>query len=111
MFDENKFAPFFDQESPQVPLVGIIAWADHSEPYELDAAAVFKAERGYLVVKVSGCSCWPDRGTTQQTVCPHKIDVDRALVHQWGNWSDVIGMCQTNDWKPVEYTGDGGECT
>jgi hypothetical protein len=92
----NDFAPYFDQEDPQVPVTGMIADLDDSHPWELDSAAVFKAAKGYLVVIVSGCSCWPDRGTTRQTVCPRKSDVDKALS---GNWRELLDKRQSVSWK------------
>lgn len=93
------YLPFFDQESPIVDVVGIIAYLDVSEPYELDAAAVFKAKKGYLVVFVSGCSCWPDRGYTEQAICPRIVDVDRKLR---GRWSELLDKCQARNWKVDE---------
>ena len=49
----NKFSPYFDQEKPQISLLGMIASLDVSPSYELDAAAVFIAvDRKYLVVFV-----------------------------------------------------------
>ena len=73
-------SPYFDQEQPQAPIVGLIADSDKSEPYELDAMAVFKLKgKGFLVVHVSGCSCWPDRGGTTQTICNRKTDVEKAV--------------------------------
>lgn len=97
----NQFGPYFDQEDPQVPILGMIADSDQSADYELDAAAVFACERGYLVVEVSGCSCWPDRGGTTQTHCPEKADVDKCLS---GRWPGLLADCQEVRWevrKPV----------
>lgn len=85
------FDPFFDQESPQIAVDGLIASLDLSPSYELDAKAVFKAGRHYLVVEVSGCSCWPDRGGTTQTVCSSRAEVDRILT---GEWRDLLQQCQ-----------------
>ena len=87
----RQFDPFFDQQEPACQIGGMIASIDISEPYELDAAAVFKAGRHYLVVIVSGCSCWPDRGTTEQIVCSVKSEVDRALT---GRYRDLLQKCQ-----------------
>jgi len=93
----RDFSPYFDQEAPEIPIKGMIASLARSPRYELDAAAVFKGNRLYLVVKVSGCSCWPDRerGTTEQTVCHTKADVDKVLH----GWSELISECQQNNWK------------
>ena len=52
----GQFSPFFDQEGPEVKIDGLIASMDDSPSWELDAKAVFKAGRHYLVVEVSGCS-------------------------------------------------------
>ena len=90
--------PYFDQESAQIPVLGMIADSDYSHPYELDAVAVFKASKGYLVVEVSGCSCWPDRGSTVQTVCHTKSDVDRAI----GRYPDLIDKVQSAKWKVTQ---------
>jgi hypothetical protein len=96
MSDYERY-PYFEQEPPQVPIVGMIADLDLSKPYELDAAAVFDAGvRGYLVVFVSGCSCWPYRGGTEQSVCPTKIDVDRTLQ---GPYRELLQLCQDAGWR------------
>ena len=92
------YSPYFDQEEPEAEIVGMIAEQDDSEPYELYAAAVFKTKRGYLVVFVSGCSCWPDRGSTEQILCPRKVDVDRALSGRGG----LIEKCQSASWKATK---------
>ena len=92
----NEYPPYFDQENPQVDISGMIADLDVSQPYELDARAVFKASKGYLVVSVSGCSCWPDRGGTSQKYCPTKADVDRELR---GQWASLLDACQSANWK------------
>jgi hypothetical protein len=92
----STFNPFFDQEDPQVPVVSMIASHDKSEPYELDAAAVFKAKQGFLVVFVSGCSCWPDRGTTSQNHCNKIAEIDRILGVEWAALKDA---CQQKGWK------------
>lgn len=58
----DKFNPFFDQQDPEREIAGMVASDDNSQPYELDAIAVFAVvPSGFLVVEVSGCSCWPDR--------------------------------------------------
>jgi hypothetical protein len=99
--DEMSYSPYFDQEGPEVPVVGMIADLDLSQPYELDAMAVFETGRGYLVVRVSGCSCWPDRGGTDQTVCETKSDVDREVT---GAWVELLDACQAAGWKAKETT-------
>jgi hypothetical protein len=91
-----QFNPFFDQEGPVAEISGMIASLDISPSWELDAAAVFKTGRQYLVVFVSGCSCWPDRGGTQQIVCPTKADVDKAIT---GQYRSLLQSCQDADWK------------
>ena len=95
----DQFSPFFDQEGPEVKIDGLIASMDDSPSWELDAKAVFKAGRHYLVVEVSGCSCWPDRGGTTQTVCHTRSDVDRVLTDKWRN---LIQQCQNANWKVTE---------
>lgn len=92
----TDFSPFFDQERPQCEVIGMIASADHSPPYELDAMAVFQARDGFLVVAVSGCSCWPDMGGTVQTVCRTRAEVDQAVP---SNYHDLIEACQTAKWE------------
>ena len=92
----NTFSPYFDQEQPEIKIEGLIADLNISQPYELDACAVFKAEKGWLVVIVSGCSCWPDRGYTYQKVCPRKTDVDIELR---GEWKNLLDKCQEKNWK------------
>lgn len=90
------FSPYFDQEEPQIEIEGMIADLDISAPYQLDAAAVFKGKlKGYLVVLVSGCSCWPSMGATAQFVCNKKSDVDKVLV----DWHELLDKCQYNNWK------------
>lgn len=101
-----QFSPYFDQESPDANIDGMIASCDKSEPYELDAAAVFKAGRHYLVVMVSGCSCWPDRGSTTQTVCASRADVDRALSD---GWRDLLQSCQDVNWKVTQAYSEAGK--
>lgn len=91
-----SYSPFFDQEEPQVEVLGMIASEDISPSWELDACAVFKAKKGYLVVFVSGCSCWPDRGSTSQHVCARKSEVDKILR---GQWSGLLDDCQRKEWK------------
>lgn len=91
----TDYSPFFDQEEPECPVDGMIASIDTSASYELDASAVFKCGRRYLIVTVSGCSCWPDRGSTRQTICHSRAEVDRALS---GN-RDLLQECQNANWK------------
>lgn len=93
--DKHQFSPFFDQENPQIPIVGMIASQDLSPAYELNAAAVFKGKNKYLVVFVNGCSCWPDMGCTTQNVCHTKADVDKSLK----GWPGLLSDCQKNNWK------------
>lgn len=88
----SDYSPFFDQEAPQVPVDGMIASVDKSEPYELEAQAVFKCGYRFLVVQVSGCSCWPDYGSTNQTVCTEKSEVDRIV------WPELLQACQDAHW-------------
>lgn len=80
---EQRWAmsPYFDQEGPQVPITGTIADSDFSEPYELQAIGVFKTVgRGYLVVAVESCSCWPDMGGTEQWHLLRREDVFQKLT-------------------------------
>ena len=94
------FSPYFDQEEPQIEVTAMIADLDTSRPYELEAAAVFAVKSGgYLVVFVSGCSCWPYMGSTTQTICKRKSDVDKELR---GNWHELLDKCQSQNWKPVK---------
>ena len=97
------YSPYFDRESPQIPIVGMIADLDISPSYELNAMAVFKAKIGYLVVSVSGCSCWPDRGGTEQTTCRRKSDVDKKLT---GDFRELLDKCQAKNWKPDKSKSD-----
>jgi len=92
----NKHSPYFDQESPIAEIVGMIADLDVSRPYELYATAVFKCKQGYLVVGVSGCSCWPDSGGTSQEFCRTRADVDKQLR---GEWRELLTLCQQRNWK------------
>lgn len=91
-----QFNPFFGQEEPVARISGMIASLDISPSYELDAAAVFKSGRQYLVVFVSGCSCWPDRGSTTQVVCPTKADVDKVIT---GEYRRLLQACQDANWQ------------
>lgn len=95
----DRFSPFFDQEPPDVPVVRMIADNDISASYELDAAAVFACERGFLVVSVSGCSCWPDRGGTAQQFCEDRIAVQRYLTSDGdAHGSALLAACEANRW-------------
>ena len=96
----REFGPYFDQEKPEVPILGKIADYDKSEPYELDAAAVFKTKTGYLIVEVSGCSCWPDRGGTTQTHHTRRADVDKHLIN--ANLATLRDACQHAQWKVTQ---------
>ena len=87
-----QFSAFFDQEDPQIKVDGMIASVDHSRPYELDAQAVFKAGHRFLVVDVR-CSCWPDRGSTTQTICTEKSEVDKIV------YRDLLQACQDANWE------------
>lgn len=98
-FEIAKCGKYFDQEDPERPLKGLIADEDQSACYELDATAVFAVDpTGFLVVHVSGCSCWPDRGATTQTYCEDRVAVHRLLAG--GNWSGLIQACQDARWEP-----------
>lgn len=102
MFD---YSPYFDQEQPQIPVSGIIADLDMSRPYELDAVAVFKASgKGYLVVHVSGCSCWPDRGGTDQRICNNKTDVQKSIreFSEYTDFAALLDKLQGVSWRVQE---------
>jgi hypothetical protein len=78
--------PWFDQEKPECQPVALLAEGDWSEPCEMDAGAVFACADGkFLVVAVSGCSCWPDRGSTQQRVCHDEAERDRVMRDVFGD--------------------------
>ncbi len=95
--DLYEFAPFFDQTMPERPIVGMIASDDLSESYELDACGVFEVkDGGFLVVNVSGCSCWPDMGSTDQTYCEDRVGVHRVLGTKW---SRLYTSCQNAGWQ------------
>lgn len=89
----SDYSPFFDQNSPEIKVDGMIASCDKSQPYELDAQAIFKCGHRFLFVHVSGCSCWPDRGSTEQVVCTEKAEIDKLA------WSDLIQQCQLRNWQ------------
>jgi len=98
---DNKYGfdvgPFFDQEDADVAIIGMIESMNISQPYEIDECAVFKCrDKGYLVVWVSGCSCWPDRGGTRQEFCPTQSDVDRVLT---GEYRSLLQKCQDAKWS------------
>lgn len=88
-------SPYFDQEDPVIDVECLIADLDISERYELEAAAVFKTKTKYLIVFVSGCSCWPTKGTTEQIICNNKTDVDKKLR---GKWNKLLQKCQDGNW-------------
>lgn len=97
-----RTSPYFDQEPAEVPVIGIIADEDKSQPYELDALAVYKViGKGYLVVYVSGCSCWPDRGSTSQRICHNKTDVQKAL-REFG-YESLMDKLQQASWKVEKH--------
>ena len=95
--------PYFDQDKPDYPVEFMVADLDISEPYELTAAAVFRiaGRPGYLVVYVSGCSCWPSRGETRQVYCQNKAAVDRELT---GEWRPLLDACQAAKWVQATPT-------
>lgn len=114
MSNGEPMSPWFAQESPDIEVLELIAEQDDSEPYELNAAAVFRAVNGkFLVVFVSGCSCWPDRGSTTQIICHTPVEVDRALQgwhtlkDYWQNWlrKDNLKV------KTIYQTADGMQFT
>ena len=88
-------SPYFDQDTPEVPILGMIAEYDTSPSYELDARALFKTAHGYLLVEVSGCFCWPDRGGTTQTHFTRRADADKALAA----WPELKDLVQAAGWK------------
>lgn len=99
---DTGYSPFFDQEAPEVEVKGMIASLDISQPYELDAVAIFKATgHGYLVVSVSGCSCWPDRGGTSQEYCSTKKKAEDAIkTLGWsGSFLPLLEKVQLVGWK------------
>jgi len=86
MSNEKWAGPWFDQEKPECPPVSLLVEGDWSAPYELYAGAVFACADGrFLVVGVSGCSCWPDGGSTVQRVCNDVAERDRAMREVFGN--------------------------
>ena len=96
------YSPYFDQEEPELPVRGMIDSMDISGSYELNACAVFDTTNSkFLVVFVSGCSCWPDLGSTDQRVCERIVDVDRALADT--EFSGLKDRCQRAGWSSVEY--------
>lgn len=102
MKKEFTLSPYFVQEEPQIPVIGLIADLDKSPSYKLDAIAVYKAKgHGYLVVHVSGCSCWPYYGGTDQRVCNNKTDVQRAIreFSSYNDFADLLDMLQDRQWK------------
>jgi len=88
--------PYFDQESPDAPIVRVLAEEDWSESYELDAGAIYECEGGrFLLVAVSGCSCWPDRGSTDQRIAEDWASVDRIAKELFGsNSAQVLDAAQ-----------------
>lgn len=93
----GQYSPYFDQEEPIAEIEGLIADEDTSQPYELDSTAVFKVKgKGWLVVTVSGCSCWPDRGWTDQQFRTRKSDVDKLIS------PSLRDELQNRGWKVTE---------
>ena len=87
--------PIFRKEFREEPNEKFIRWRMSDE---LDACTVFKAKnRKYLVVRVSGCSCWPSKGTTTQIICNNKQEVDRELISC--GYSELIDKLQLCEWK------------
>lgn len=100
------YEPYFAQQQPERPIVGMIADLDLSRPYELDAIAVFKAApRGYLVVSVSGCSCWPASGSTCQIYCADKVAVARAIADRGSQFATLLDKCQSARWRVTKEDG------
>lgn len=111
MTPREEYGPFFDQEEPELPIRGLIDSMDNSGSYELNACGVFDTtNHKFLVVFVSGCSCWPDRGSTDQIVCDRIVDVDRALANT--EFSGLKDKCQQSGWDSREYgVADNGDGT
>lgn len=96
------YSLYFDQQDPLIPIKGMIADMDLSEDYELQALAVFKAERGgYLVVFIAGCSCWPDRGSTEQRICNTKTEVQKAIREfcDYYDFAPLMDKLQDVSWR------------
>ena len=62
---------FFDQEEPPYPAKRLLASYGGYESYELDEWGIIELQNdSIMLVHVSGCSCWPDRGMTWSDVYP-----------------------------------------
>jgi hypothetical protein len=100
-------SPWFDQQPPERPITGLVAFLDISPSWELDAMAVFRvAGRGYLVVHVRGCSCWPTYGDTVQVYAPTIAEAERAIHRLWDEDADakaaaaeLVLRCQHARWR------------
>lgn len=105
---ENKTSwMYFDQEPPDMPVAGLIAEVDYSDNCQLEAIAVFRgAISKYLVVYVTGCSCWPVSGSTEQHICHTKTDVQHAISSVRSIPKEVVGELmdelQACDWKVTQ---------
>lgn len=94
----TEYEKFFDQEDPPIPVIACVASYDDSEPYEVDAGAIFQTEDGkFIGVTISGCSCWPATGSTKWS---HVVDDPKHLVdfftdsHWSGNFPDMLKMIE-----------------
>ena len=79
----SDYSPFFDQEPPNIEVDGMIASADRSPSWELDAQAVFKAGHRFLVVEVYVQSAWCRLGwsiSTQKRTSRKEVEGEN-LVH------------------------------
>lgn len=94
----TEYGSFFDQENPPVPVVECVAEYDASGPYEVDSGAIFKTQDGkFIGVTISGCSCWPGRGSTEWSKV---ADTPGELVNfftdsSWiANFPDMLKMIE-----------------
>ena len=84
-----NFGSYFDQEEPEIEVIGLIADLDINIGSDVESVGVFKAKnRKYLIVYICGCSCWPDKGITTQFICNTKVEVDRILRKNWAELRD-----------------------
>jgi hypothetical protein len=110
-------SPWFDQEPPERPIVGFVASLDISPSWELDAMAVFRVTgRGYLVVHVRGCSCWPLYGDTVQMYAPTVAEAERTIRRLWDGDADakaaaaeLVLRCQRARWRITGSSAESGE--
>jgi hypothetical protein len=117
--DGGHVSPWFDQEPPEHPIAGLVALLDISPSWELDAMAVFRvAGRGYLVVHVRGCSCWPLYGATVQMYAPTVTEAERAIRRLWDEDADakaaaaeLVLRCQSARWRITRPIASGGAST